>query len=82
MDASTIARKRKSEPLTKAELKALKAYRKGYSTDVDCAISIGIDRLVLNRIMLVGSGAPDSILKVRKVLGTASDRREEEKATA
>lgn len=71
MDASTTARKRKSEPLSKGELKALKAYRKGFSTEVDCAISIGIDRLVLGRVMLVGSGSPETIDKIKKVLGTA-----------
>lgn len=68
MDASTIARKRKSEPLTKRELKALKTYRTRFSTEVDCALSIGIDRLVLGRVILVGSGSPETIAKIRKVL--------------
>lgn len=68
MDASTAARRRKSEPLTKEEREALQEYRKGFTTEVDCAISIGIDRLVLNRILMVGSGSPESIIKVRKVL--------------
>lgn len=68
MDASTSARKRKSEPLTVAELEALKAYRSGFKTEVDCAISIGIDRIVLNRVLLVSSGSPASIKKIRKVL--------------
>lgn len=61
-------RKRKSEPLTKEEHKALKAFRKKFHTEVDCAIAIGVDRLVLNRIMLVGSGSPDSIEKVRAAI--------------
>lgn len=68
MDASTIARKRKSEPLTEAELNALKRYRTGFSTEVDCAISIGIDRVVLGRVILVGSGSPATIKKIRKAL--------------
>lgn len=61
-------KKPKSVPLAKAELKALKEYRKGFNTEVDCALSIGVDRLVLNRIMTVGSGAPDSIEKIRAAL--------------
>lgn len=61
-------KKPKSVPLTKQELKALKAYRKRFDTEVDCAVSIGIDRLVLNRIMTVGSGSPESIEKIKAVL--------------
>lgn len=62
-------KKQKSVPLTKEELKALKAYRKKFDTEVDCALSIGIDRLPLNRIMMVGSGSPDSIEKIKKAIG-------------
>jgi hypothetical protein len=58
----------KTVELTASELKKLKAYRKGFYTEVDCAVSIGIDRLVLNRVMLVGSGAPKSIEKIRETL--------------
>lgn len=58
----------KSVELTKSELKSLKEYRKRFYTEVDCAVSIGIDRLVLNRVMLVGSGAPKSIEKIRLAL--------------
>jgi len=61
-------KKPKSVPLTKDELKALKRYRKGFETEVDCAVSIGIDRLVLNRVMLVGSGSPDTIEKIKATL--------------
>lgn len=65
-------KRRKSVPLTKDELKALKKYRKGFDKEVDCAVSIGIDRLVLNRIMMVGSGSPYSIDKIKAVISTAS----------
>ncbi|HEY4288214.1 MAG TPA: hypothetical protein VGN00_14010 [Puia sp.] len=68
MDANTIVRKRKSERLTEAELQILKGYRAGFQTEVDCAISIGIDRTVLGRVILAGSGSPETIEKVRKVL--------------
>lgn len=73
MDSSTSARKRKSEPLTAVELETLKAYRSGFKTEVDCAISIGVDRIVVNRVILVGSGSPISIKKIRKALRKYSD---------
>ena len=54
-----------SVALTTRELTALKQYRKGFVTEVECALSIGIDRNVLNRIMGFGSGSPDKIEKVK-----------------
>lgn len=74
MLSNTITRNRKSEPLAEAEQNALKLYRERFTTEVDCAASIGIDRLVLNRVMMVGSGSPVTIKKIKKVLqkiGTA-----------
>lgn len=68
MSTYTITRKRKSEKLTTDERKALKLYRKGFDTEVACAVSIGIDRLVLNRIMMTGSGSPESIEKIRTAI--------------
>jgi hypothetical protein len=62
----------KSVPLTRSELKALKEYRKRFEKEVDCAASIGIDRLVLNRVMLVGSGSPRSIEKIKSAIGTVN----------
>lgn len=60
--------RRKSVKLTPAELKSLKQYRKRFNTEVECAISIQVDRLVLNRVMLVGSGSPETIEKIKAVL--------------
>jgi len=68
MNGSTTAKSKRSEPLTAEEIEALKTYRAGFQTEVECALSIGIDRLVLNRIQLVGSGSPAKIKKVRRVL--------------
>lgn len=68
MSTYTVTKTRKSEKLTKEELKALKAFRKQFDTEVDCAVKIGIDRLVLNRVILVGSGAPATIEKIRAAL--------------
>lgn len=54
-----------SVSLTKEEMKALNQYRKGFVTEVECALSIGIDRNVLSRIMTFGSGSPDSVEKIK-----------------
>jgi hypothetical protein len=68
MSTYTITRSRKSEKLTPDERKALKLYRKKFDTEVDCAISIGIDRLVLNRVLLIGSASPGTVEKIRAAL--------------
>jgi len=57
-----------SVSLTKEEHTALKQYRKDFVTEVQCAIAIGIDRNVLNRIIAFGSGSPDSVEKIRAAL--------------
>lgn len=64
----TSTRKRKSEALTKDEFAALKQYAKGFTTTIDCAESIGINRNVLDRVLIVGSGSPDTIEKIRTTL--------------
>ncbi len=57
-----------SVALTTKEITALKQYREGFVTEVECALSIGIDRNVLNRITTFGSGSPESIEKIRAAL--------------
>jgi hypothetical protein len=54
-----------SVALTTKEMTALKQYREGFVTEVECALSIGIDRNVLNRIATFGSGSPDKIEKIK-----------------
>lgn len=70
MSTYTVTKTRKSEKLTAEERKALKQYRKGFDTEVDCAISIGIDRLVLNRVLLIGSASPATVEKIRTAIAT------------
>lgn len=60
-----------SVALTKEEMAALKQYRKLFVTEVECALSIGLDRNVLNRIMAFGSGSPESVGKIRLVIAAA-----------
>ena len=57
-----------SVALTAKEKAALKQYREGFVTEVECALSIGIDRNVLNRIMGFGSGSPDKVEKIRAAI--------------
>lgn len=66
-----ITSKRKSEALTKDEFAALKQFSKGFRTGVECAEVIGIHRAVLDRILIVGSGSPETVEKIRAALATA-----------
>lgn len=54
--------------LTAKEKAALKQYREGFDTEVECALSIGIDRNVLNRITTFGSGSPDKVNKIKTAI--------------
>lgn len=66
-------RKPRSVELTKQEHRALKAFRKGFETEVACAIAIGIDRTVLNAVILKGSGSPDTIQKIREKISATGE---------
>lgn len=66
----TTLKPKRSEPLTRDEIKALKAYRKQFKTEVACAVSLGMDRTVLGYVLLKGSGAPETIQKIRQGLKT------------
>lgn len=69
MNSPTIhTPRKKSEALTRDERRALKEYRRGYSTDVACAASIGIDRNVLVRVVLSGTGSPETVHRIRKAI--------------
>lgn len=57
-----------SVALTAKEKEALKQYREGFNTEVECALSIGIDRNVLNRITTFGSGSPDKVNKIKTAI--------------
>ncbi|MFT3704662.1 MAG: hypothetical protein QM802_20015 [Agriterribacter sp.] len=65
--------KKRSESLSPEELEQLKEYRTQFKTDVECAASIKIDRNVLSRVILAGSGSPDTVKKVRSALKAAPE---------
>jgi hypothetical protein len=62
------SRRRKSEPLSTDEKKALKQYAKRFTAQLDCAEAICISREVLIRVLLAGSGSPETISKIRETL--------------
>lgn len=60
--------KRRSVRLTRDEHLALKRYQKKFNTQIECAEAIGINRVVLNGVLLKGSGSPETIGKIRAIL--------------
>jgi len=61
-------RKRKSEKLTKPEHRAFINWVKNQDTKIDAAHALGIHRVSLDRIYIIGSGSPETIGKIRNVL--------------
>lgn len=62
---------KRSVELTPSELLALTEYRERFSTEVSAAMSIGVDRMVLSRVMAYGSGSQETVTKIRKALKKA-----------
>ena len=63
---------RKSVKLTDNEWKLLKELRVSAESDTAFSESFNIDRATLLRIILVGSGSPKNIKKIRKTIKTAT----------
>lgn len=61
-------RKRKSEKLTKQEHRAFINWVKKQHTKIDAAEAIGIHRVSLDRIYVLGSGNPKTISTIRSVI--------------
>lgn len=70
MEQMMATKKRRSVKLTQDERKAFKQFRKTFDTDVECAEAIGISREVLIRVGILGSGAPETIDKIRTKLNS------------
>lgn len=56
----------KSERLSDEELQFLRDRRAASKTAVEAATSLGIDRSVFERVLMVGSGRPDKVAIIRK----------------
>ena len=65
---TTISRKRKSESLTPEEWKAFKKYVDSFPTKTDCMEALNVTMPTLDRIILKGTGRPDSIKKIREAI--------------
>ncbi len=61
----TIKRQKRSEKLTKEERAGLKKWVNAQDTKVDACDQLAFTLPTLDRIMLKGSGNPDSIAKIR-----------------
>jgi hypothetical protein len=59
---------KRSIKLTQDEKRRLNKYYKSFTTEVDCALSIGIDRNVLARVRQVGSGSEHTVSRIREAL--------------
>ena len=59
---------RKSAKIEANEIKALKAFRKRFTSEVECAEAIGISRMVFNRMLLVGSASQSTVELVREFI--------------
>lgn len=68
----TTERKRRSEKLTKEEMRAFTKYLNTFPTKYDAAIAIGISRPTLNLVIIRGSGYWETIQKIREKLFGAS----------
>lgn len=66
--AKTRNKPRKSVPLTEEEQELLKKHIAAYTKPIDAAIALGIDRNVMQRVELMGSGSEITIQKIRAVL--------------
>jgi hypothetical protein len=71
--ATEYVRERRSVKLTKDEHRTLKAFRKTFDTLTECAMAFPIDRTVLGKVLLSGSGAPKTIEAIRKGLNKEYD---------
>jgi len=81
MNATTTDRIRKSVKLTPEQFKAFAKWVANQPTKIDAAITIGISRTALDRILIVKSGSQESIDKILKVLAQDAGT-EKVKATA
>jgi hypothetical protein len=61
-----IVRKRRSESLTKEEIRAFNKFINSFPTKYDAALAIGISRPTLNLVIIRGSGHPETIAAIRK----------------
>lgn len=68
MLTQTIERPRKSVPLTDEQHAAFEKWVQSQGTKVDAALSLGVQRGTLDRIMAFKSGSPETISRILGVI--------------
>lgn len=68
MQSTKTLPKQKSDFLTSEEKQLLRRFVKSFPYTQRAAETIGVSRQVLDRVLVVGSGSPDSIAIIRQKL--------------
>ena len=63
--SATTFRNPRSVALTKEEIKKLKSHRRNFETNKDCASSLGLDRVVYDRVCVYGTASLATVQKIR-----------------
>jgi len=58
----------RSEKMTRSEHKAFKAWFHMQPTNEAAALKLGVARNTLDRLIVLGSGKPETIAKIREVI--------------
>ncbi len=66
-----VIKQRKSARLSKEETKALRFFMRKFTSAVEASENIGISRQVLERVVLISRGSPDTIDKIRAAIGSS-----------
>jgi hypothetical protein len=61
-------KKRRSEELSATEMKQLKKWVRSFKRKKDAYAALGVVQNTLDRILLAGSGHPDSVQKIKEVI--------------
>ncbi len=68
-----VEKEKRSEKMSRADHKALKAWVHSQDTNQQAADILGISRTSLDRIYVLGSGKPSTIAKIKEVLSACSN---------
>ena len=72
MNTKSTSRPRRSERLTKDEMKALKEKVASFDTITDAVEYFGFSRVALNNTLIRGTAKPSTVAIIREKIGTAA----------
>lgn len=67
-------RKRKSESMTKDEVRAFNKWISSFPTKIDAAFALGVSRTTLDSLIFRGSGRPETIAAIREKISESEAR--------